>query len=614
MRLPIHLINQTTDVDFNKQQVYIIIQMGSHCCKIDHFIRQGSFISYLQMNQIQTQMKYRTLPHNHSLKLLFLKRAQKRVRLNNLLGKENSISPCSLERSKTHKEIAIQQEVLNTEIEHRNNLEVLQVMQQMSKTIVVETTQQSRMNSLSQIGTQTRIKLGQDIFIHLKEGSINSHYRFDKVLGQGGFGKVWKVTHKITNLVRAIKQIKKSSILKEEKQRMFSEMNILKNLDHPNILKLFELYQDTNNYFLVTEYLSGGELLERIKIMTCFTENVAANYIRQILLATLYCHEKNIVHRDLKPENVIFVNQDPNSQLKVIDFGTSRKFDKNKSMSKDIGTPFYVAPEVLNHQYDEKCDLWSCGIILYVLLCGYPPFTGRTVHQVLERVKQGVFIFESRDWEDISKEAKSFISKLLRVDPKRRLSAREALDDPWLVKHNPTTQLNLRVLENIRQFQAQTLLRQALMSYMITQMSTQKEIQEIQNEFTKLDLNHDGILSKDEFMKGYSQLKSDTKLVEDEVERIIDLIDVNRSGMIDFSEFCMAAMNQEKLFSVQRIEQAFKIFDQNGDGFISKQDLEAIMGHLEDEVWEQILLECNADQEGQISYQEFITVLQQKTL
>ncbi|CAD8086610.1 unnamed protein product [Paramecium primaurelia] len=599
MRLPIHLINQTTDVDFNKQQVYIIIQMGSHCCKIDHFIRQDELD--LDLDEISN-----FTPQPLSKASISQKGTKKR--------KENSISPCSLERSKTHKEIAIQQEVLNTEIEHRNNLEVLQVMQQMSKTIVVETTQQSRMNSLSQIGTQTRIKLGQDIFIHLKEGSINSHYRFDKVLGQGGFGKVWKVTHKITNLVRAIKQIKKSSILKEEKQRMFSEMNILKNLDHPNILKLFELYQDTNNYFLVTEYLSGGELLERIKIMTCFTENVAANYIRQILLATLYCHEKNIVHRDLKPENVIFVNQDPNSQLKVIDFGTSRKFDKKKSMSKDIGTPFYVAPEVLNHQYDEKCDLWSCGIILYVLLCGYPPFTGRTVHQVLERVKQGVFIFESRDWEDISKEAKSFISKLLRVDPKRRLSAREALDDPWLVKHNPTTQLNLRVLENIRQFQAQTLLRQALMSYMITQMSTQKEIQEIQNEFTKLDLNHDGILSKDEFMKGYSQLKSDTKLVEDEVERIIDLIDVNRSGMIDFSEFCMAAMNQEKLFSVQRIEQAFKIFDQNGDGFISKQDLEAIMGHLEDEVWEQILLECNADQEGQISYQEFITVLQQKTL
>ncbi|CAD8097613.1 unnamed protein product [Paramecium sonneborni] len=580
--------------------------MGSHCCKMDHSIRQDELD--LDLDEISN---ITPLPLS---KASISQKDTKKSKATQLHRREKSMSPCSLERSKTHKEMAVQEDVLNTEGEHRHNLEVLQVMQQMSKTTVVEITQPIRMSSLSQIGTATKIKLGIDIFIHLKEGSINSYYKFDKVLGQGGFGKVWKVTHKITNLVRAIKQIKKSSILKEEKQRMFSEMNILKNLDHPNILKLFELYQDQNNYYLVTEYLSGGELLERIKIMTCFTENVAANYIRQILLATLYCHEKNIVHRDLKPENVIFVNSDPNSLLKVIDFGTSRKFDKSKCMSKDIGTPFYVAPEVLNHQYNEKCDLWSCGIILYVLLCGYPPFTGRTVHQVLERVKQGVFVFESRDWDGISKEAKQFISKLLRVDPKRRLSAKEALNDPWLLKYNPSTQLNLRVLENIKQFQAQTLLRQALMSYMITQMSTQREIQEIQNEFTKLDLNHDGILSKDELIKGYQQLKSDSKLVEDEVEKIIDLIDVNRSGMIDFSEFCMAAMNQEKLFSVQRIEQAFKIFDQNGDSFISKQDLEAIMGHLEDDVWNQILHECNANQEGQISYQEFITVLQQKTL
>ncbi|CAD8141190.1 unnamed protein product [Paramecium octaurelia] len=458
------------------------------------------------------------------------------------------------------------------------------------------------------------IKLGFDIFVKQKEGSIGSHYNFGKVLGQGAFGKVWKVTHKTTGLIRAIKQIKKSSIIKEEEQRLFSEMNILKNLDHPHIVKLFELYQDENNYYLVTEYLSGGELFDRIKKMSSFSESIAADYIRQILLATLYCHEQNIVHRDLKPENIIFISEDPQSQLKVIDFGTSRKFDNQKAMSKRLGTPYYIAPEVLGHSYTEKCDIWSCGVILYILLCGYPPFVGKTENQILERVKLGKFTFDPEDWDTVSKEAKEFITKLLRMDPNKRLSAKQALEDPWLVKYAPSTQVNKKVLNNLRQFQAETILKQALMSYMITQMSTQKELQDLQEEFQRLDENNDGFLSKDELLKGYIQIQTDSKLAEDEVERILQMIDINRSGQIDFSEFCMAAMNQEKLLSVQRVEQAFKIFDQNGDGFISKKELEAIMGDLGDDVWNQILTDCDNNGDGQISYEEFVKMLKNKKL
>ncbi|CAD8049153.1 unnamed protein product [Paramecium primaurelia] len=458
------------------------------------------------------------------------------------------------------------------------------------------------------------IKLGFDIFVKQKEGSIGLHYNFGKVLGQGAFGKVWKVTHKTTGLIRAIKQIKKSSIIKEEEQRLFSEMNILKNLDHPHIVKLFELYQDENNYYLVTEYLSGGELFDRIKKMSSFSESIAADYIRQILLATLYCHEQNIVHRDLKPENIIFISEDPQSQLKVIDFGTSRKFDNQKVMSKRLGTPYYIAPEVLGHSYTEKCDIWSCGVILYILLCGYPPFVGKTENQILERVKLGKFTFDPEDWDTVSKEAKEFITKLLRMDPNKRLSAKQALEDPWLIKYAPSTQINKKVLNNLRQFQAETILKQALMSYMITQMSTQKELQDLQEEFQRLDENNDGFLSKDELLKGYIQIQTDSKLAEDEVERILQMIDINRSGQIDFSEFCMAAMNQEKLLSVQRVEQAFKIFDQNGDGFISKQELEAIMGDLGDDVWNQILTDCDNNGDGQISYEEFVKMLKNKKL
>ncbi|CAD8052575.1 unnamed protein product [Paramecium primaurelia] len=514
------------------------------------------------------------------------------------------------EYSEVHQEPEQLQAVVMKEEQYKNP-EIIQ-----SQKITNEKIKNELMKSSQEADSKSkkRIKLGFDIFVKEKEGSIGQHYIFGKVLGQGAFGKVWKVTHKTTGLVRAIKQIKKSSLIKEEEQRLFSEMNILRNLDHPHIVKLFELYQDENNYYLVTEYLSGGELFDRIKKMSSFSESIAADYIRQILLATLHCHEQNIVHRDLKPENIIFISEDPQSQLKVIDFGTSRKFDNQKVMSKRLGTPYYIAPEVLGHSYTEKCDIWSCGVILYILLCGYPPFVGKTENQILDRVKLGKFTFDPEDWETVSKEAKEFITKLLRMDPNKRLSAKQALDDPWLAKYAPSTQVNKKALNNLRQFQAETILKQALMSYMITQMSTQKELQDLQEEFQRLDENNDGFLSKEELLKGYLQIQTDHKLVEDEVERILQIIDINQSGQIDFSEFCMAAMNQEKLLSVQRVEQAFKIFDQNGDGFISKKELEAVMGDLGDDVWNQILTDCDNNGDGQISYEEFVKMLKNKKL
>ena len=179
------------------------------------------------------------------------------------------------------------------------------------------------------------------------------------MLGQGAYGKVWKVTHKTTGLVRAMKQLKKSALIKEEEERLLQEMKILRYLDHPNVVKLFELYQDEQNYYLITEFLSGGELFNRIKKEQFFSECRAAELMRQILLAVAYCHEMEIVHRDLKPENIIFTSEAQDSSLKIIDFGTSRKMN-GKNMTKKLGTvcsfhiyyyflqPFYIAPEVLN--------------------------------------------------------------------------------------------------------------------------------------------------------------------------------------------------------------------------------------------------------------------------
>jgi len=174
---------------------------------------------------------------------------------------------------------------------------------------------------------------------------------------------------------------------------------------------------------LITEYCNGGELFERVKTMNGFTEKIAAFYMKQIISAVVHCHAQNIVHRDLKPENILFDSKKQSANVKVIDFGTSRRFDPSKKLTKTLGTPYYIAPEVLHKNYNEKCDVWSLGVILYIMLCGYPPFNGRNEKEILKRVETGIFSFDPEEWANISTEAKTLINKMLILDPSKRISA-----------------------------------------------------------------------------------------------------------------------------------------------------------------------------------------------
>ena len=173
-----------------------------------------------------------------------------------------------------------------------------------------------------------------------------------------------------------MKIIKKDKCDDQYLATLTNEIKIMKQLDHPNIVKLYEIYQDTRNIYLITEYLEGGELFDLILKSKHFNENIAAKIMKQLLSAIAYCHSKKIVHRDLKPENLLIVKTNT-YEIKVIDFGLSRTFEPNKNMYSRMGTPFYIAPEVLKKKYNEKCDVWACGVILYILLSGNPPFNGK---------------------------------------------------------------------------------------------------------------------------------------------------------------------------------------------------------------------------------------------
>jgi len=203
---------------------------------------------------------------------------------------------------------------------------------------------------------------------------LTTHYRVLAKLGEGGFGTVWKAEHKATGQSRAIKTLPKGDLLGEQEQQMLQEVTILRHLvaptqDHPNILKIFEVVEDHSSYHIVSEMCTGGDLFERLVAGERFSESVVAKYMRQILSAVAYCHERNIVHRDLKPENLLLLTSQADSLLKVIDFGTSSKLLPRHMLRTVTGTLFYMAPEVLDGRYNEKCDLWSCGVVMYILLC-----------------------------------------------------------------------------------------------------------------------------------------------------------------------------------------------------------------------------------------------------
>lgn len=215
------------------------------------------------------------------------------------------------------------------------------------------------------------------MFITLNTGKIREHYKYGSTIGEGAFGVVKEVFSKNGGGKRAMKIIKKSSANKKEIEKMMDEVNILKSLDHPNILKLYEFYQDENHYYLITEFCRGGEMFEKIKQDNNFSEKTAAFYMKELFSTLIYMHNTGLVHRDIKPENILLDNeQHDKASIKIIDFGTGVRLKKGHNLTEVIGTPFYMAPEVFSMKYGKPVDVWSAGIITYIMLCGYPPFGG----------------------------------------------------------------------------------------------------------------------------------------------------------------------------------------------------------------------------------------------
>ena len=303
-----------------------------------------------------------------------------------------------------------------------------------------------------------------------------------------------------------------------------------------------------------------------------FSEAQAAYIMKQVFSCIFYCHSKSIVHRDLKPENllidkVVGEEKDPDKKrfkIKIIDFGTSGVFDPNDSLKEKIGTPYYIAPEVIKKKYNEKCDIWSCGVIMYLLLVGYPPFNGSSDKQIIQAVLRGEYSLDEPEWDEISDEAKNLIRRCLTKDIDKRISAGEALQHPWITKYGAEELMEkgaaTKALSNLKNFRADQKLKQAALSFIVTQLMDKEETEYLEKVFKLLDEDGNGVLDKKEILNGWEK-HFGTPIDEEEVDRIFEKIDIDGSGEIDYSEFVMATMDQKKLLSQDKLKKAFQMFD-----------------------------------------------------
>lgn len=416
-------------------------------------------------------------------------------------------------------------------------------------------------------------------FAATNPGKLEDFYNVSKtVVGEGAFGKVVIAKDKSTGVAKAVKAIQK--VATKEVQKMQEEINIISVLDHPNIVRLYESFQDRRTIYLVMELCDGGELFERIVDAGSFSEAEAAQCVKQMLLAINYLHQNLIIHRDLKPENWLVATKGPveKSTLKLIDFGISKRLKPGDVATSKAGTPNYVAPEVLAGRYNEKVDIWSTGVIMYIMLSGLQPFTGKNADEILASVKRAKFNLEGGAWKSISPNAKGLIKALLQKTVSVRPAASQALQHGWFTAFSDGKEdggfLSKIEIENLKKFADFNKVKKAALTVVASQLSDQR-IDYLKNVFLSIDKNSDGTLSVAELKQG---LKSVGIKIPKDLAKVLEQVDTDGSGVLDYTEF-LAATIDEKVYSQESVVwAAFRKFDVDGSGSIDKSELMNVLG------------------------------------
>jgi calcium/calmodulin-dependent protein kinase I len=309
--------------------------------------------------------------------------------------------------------------------------------------------------------------MGNKLIKKVSKTEINKHYKILEKLGTGSFATVKRAQRKSDGKEFAIKIIKKDKLNSEEIAVVHDEVEIMHKIHHPNCVQLYEMFETKTKLYMVIELLTGGELFDRIVAKGSYSEKEGADLIRCVTEAIQYLHKIGVVHRDLKPENLIYASSSETSDVKITDFGLAkfRAGDQQSGMHTACGTPGYVAPEVLkNEAYGPAVDMWSLGVILYILLCGFPPFYHESTAALYKQIKKGQYTFPDPYWSEISKEAKDLVTKLLTVDPKKRITPAGVLQHEWVAGGATDKAFSKEHNQRFRLLQARRILRRGVRS------------------------------------------------------------------------------------------------------------------------------------------------------
>ncbi|KAL1531774.1 Calcium-dependent protein kinase 10 [Salvia divinorum] len=447
---------------------------------------------------------------------------------------------------------------------------------------------------------------------------ISDKYVLGRELGRGEFGVTYLCTDRDTREALACKSISKKKLRTAvDVEDVRREVEIMSSLpEHANVVKMRAAYEDAEAVHLVMELCEGGELFDRIVARGHYSERAAAAVAKTVAEVVRMCHHNGVMHRDLKPENFLFANKKENSALKVIDFGLSVFFKPGERFSEIVGSPYYMAPEVLKRNYGPEVDIWSAGVILYILLCGVPPFWAESEQGVALAILRGVIDFKREPWPQVSESAKSLVRQMLEPDTEKRLTAQQVLDHPWIqnAKKAPNVPLGDIVRARLKQFSGMNRFKKKALRVIAEHLSVE-EVEIIRDMFALMDTDDDGKITFEELKAGMRKVGS--QLADPEIKLLMDVADVDGNGVLDYGEFVAVTIHLQRMENEGHFHKAFTFFDKDGSEYIELDELrEALVGDSgepELDVLNDIMREVDTDKDGKISYDEFVAMMKTGT-
>mmetsp|Transcript_57761 Transcript_57761/g.135863 ORF Transcript_57761/g.135863 Transcript_57761/m.135863 type:complete len:803 (-) Transcript_57761:221-2629(-) len=466
--------------------------------------------------------------------------------------------------------------------------------------------------------------------VGIHANDVKDNYDIKGVLGEGGFATVRQARHKKTGKKVAIKTIDLFKIQADKLDMLQNEVEVMKMLDHPNIVRLYETYAEDDKLHLVMEHCSGGDLFDFLMktnieegghktwsdgegVQYALTEKRVSALVHKMLSAVNYLHARGIAHRDIKPENFLLETKATNEgpgEIKMIDFGFSKVFHGTEDMHNMLGSPYYVAPEVLGASkdkgYGKACDIWSIGVVVYTMLCGCPPFYGDDNAAIYKSIESGVY--EWPEDVEVSQEAKDFIGKLLTLDPQERITAHDALQHEWITNAEDLddTPLTNGLLSSLREVHdISQLKKEALLA--IGYSMDRDSIRQMRSTFRALDKDGTGTIKLDELQMAMKK----HGMSEDQVEKMFMSISAGSAhGEIDYTSFVAACLEKRSYLEHSNLYEAFHRF-QDGSGCITKESLMEILGtgRFTAQEIDEMVKEADMDGDGSISFAEFTIMM-----